>query len=825
MSATTTQIMPPPLPTQRKEDKATGMNTPTEHSPVANNNEAQPNFDRLDSDLFRLLIESVSDYAIFLLDPEGYVKTWNIGTKRIKGYDADEIIGQHFSCFYTDEDRQQGMPVQELKIASSKDQFEDEGWRVRKDGSKLWASVVITALRDDSGELIGFAKITRDLTERKKSEVAIKARSEELARLVRDRAAELITVNQKLQVSESWFRQAIEEAPFPILLHAEDDSILSVNRAWGELTGYTLKQLPKLSDWIERACGNKEQARAAANRIFTLGKGRLDHGEFIVITAKGEELIWDFSSSVLGKLPGGRVLAISMAKDITKRKRAEEALIRLNTAVEAAANGIVIVDREGVILWVNPAFTRITGYPKDEAVGQHTRILNSGIHDQKFYHDLWSTVIAGRVWRGVLCNRRKDGSHYYEEMTITPVMGDHGNVLQFVAIKEDITDKHHLQSQLQQAQKMEAVGQLAGGVAHDFNNLLTIISGYSEILLTTIPATDPKREMVKAVSVAGERAAGLTRQLLAFSRQTVLEPKVLDLNAVVKDTEKMLRRLIGEDVLLTTTIDPQTRLVKVDSTQLGQVLMNLAVNARDAMPKGGNLTIETANVDLDASYTKTHEGVKPGRYVLLAVTDSGAGMPPEVKSRIFEPFFTTKGVGKGTGLGLAVVMGIVQQSGGHLEVYSEVGLGTTFKIYFPAVTDEVVDEAAPTSAGLLHGTETICLVEDEDSVREMARLVFQTHGYTVLHASGGKEALRLLDQHKGQVAILVTDVVMPYMSGRDLADSLLTKFPHIKVLFTSGYTDDAIVRHGILQAEVAFLQKPYTPMSLLRKVRQVLDQK
>src|ERR1019366_3646341 len=484
--------------------------------------------------------------------------------------------------------------------------------------------------------------------------------------------------------------------------------------------------------------------------------------------------------------------------------------------------GISVADLTGRILEANDGYLAMIGYTREALLSGVVRWddrtpAEYREKDQIAVEQLQKTGIAQPYEKEML---RKDGTRVPLLIGIAMLEASEGSILAYTV---DLSDRRALENQLRLAQKMEVIGRLAGGVAHDFNNLLTAILGYAELMESQLEDEGLKSEL-REIRLAGERAAALTRQLLAFSRKQVLQPRILDLNAVVSEMEKLLRRLIGEDVELTTRLDPALESVKADPGQLEQVLMNLAVNARDAMPEGGTLTIETANSKLDAGFTTAHPGARSGEYAILTVADTGIGMSDEVRSHAFEPFFTTKEHGKGTGLGLATAYGIVKQSDGYITVDSEPGRGTTFRLYFPRAAGAAAASGRGERSALSpRGTETILLVEDESGVRRLSRTILEAQGYIVLEAASGDEALEVVRSHAGEIHLVATDVIMPGMSGRVLWDRLRVLLPDPRVLFMSGYTDDAIARHGVLEPGIAFLQKPFTPFSLAQKVREVLD--
>ena len=511
-------------------------------------------------------------------------------------------------------------------------------------------------------------------------------------------------------------------------------------------------------------------------------------------------------------------------QDITAPKRAAESQARLAMAVEQAAETIVITEPDGTIVYVNPAFEKITGYSRAEAVGRNPRILKSGKHDAAFYRQMWATLTAGRVWIGHIINQRKDGMLYEEDATISPVHDAAGKLVNYVAAKRDVTNEAALENQLRQAQKMEAIGLLAGGVAHDFNNILQSVMGFAELARRRVLPDHPIREDLDEIMHSAGRAADLTKQLLTFARKQAITPRVLNLNDVISTSLKMLRHLLGEDIHLVWQPGGALWPVKMDSSQIDQLLANLCINARDAIAGTGTITIETVNQSIDEASCFSQANAIPGDYVLCRVSDDGCGMTKEVQAHIFEPFFTTKSVGEGTGLGLATVYGIVKQNRGFINVYSEPDKRTTFCIYLPQFRDEAARTAMTAEAPKTPcGTETILLVDDEMGVRTIVTRLLGHFGYTVMTADGPEMALRMAAEHAGPIHLLITDVAMPGMNGRILAVKLAETRPATKVLFISGYAATAITKSDLSSAAVAFLAKPFTPDELARKIREVLD--
>jgi two-component system, cell cycle sensor histidine kinase and response regulator CckA len=582
---------------------------------------------------------------------------------------------------------------------------------------------------------------------------------------------------------------------------------------------------PSVEGWFARIHPD-DRNRITALWTDALATGRTIEAEYRFLRHDGE---WRQVASrmVAVRDRTGRIEEwVAVVDDVTDRRRAEAELLRserrYRSLVSASAQIVwtAAATGENVIVHGAEAFFGVADGPVPLDVwldrihpDDRDRVLEAWAKGQKFerpYH------VEFRL-------RRTDGKWRQMLGRTVPVRDEAGRLEEWIGVVDDVTEEQRLAEQVRQAQKMEAIGRLAGGVAHDFNNLLTVINGYSELVLSELAPDHPARSPIAVIRDAGERASGLTQQLLSFSRKQVLEPKVLDLNEVVSHADKLLRRLIGEDLSLGTVLDPNVPRVKVDPGQLEQVILNLAVNARDAMPTGGRLTIETGSQVVTEDEAANDPEVRPGCYARLAVTDTGHGMTDDVKAQLFEPFFTTKEAGKGTGLGLAVVHGVVKQSGGHIGVYSEVGLGTTFRILLPAVDAVPARLSAHALVVPGRGSETVLIAEDEGGVRRMARVALEAHGYTVLTASNGREAAEVAAKHNGPIHLLLTDVVMPEVGGRELAERLKARIGGLRVLFMSGYTDDAVVRHGVLEATSAFLHKPFTPLSLAKKIREMLD--
>lgn len=623
---------------------------------------------------------------------------------------------------------------------------------------------------------------------------------------------------EALRLSEARYRQLVDMLPTAIFVHA-DNTILFGNPAFLRLVGASNpEEVLGLSPFDIAQPAPHEDSRQRQLEVARTGRA-LPSAEMRAIRRDGKTVpVYVVAAPIDGYSRPATLVAFS---DLTERERAT-ALLR--SVLDSVGDAILTINAMGIVTSANRATERLFGYVESNLIGGHISVLmpeHSREYNQFFEYFLKTGVSHGiGIGREVECCR-KDGTTFPAELTVSEFSID--GERNFTGVVRDLTDRRLLEEQFRQAQKMEAVGRLAGGIAHDFNNLLTVINGYTDLLLAGLSTDAPMHRPLVAVLDAGERAARLTQQLLAFSRKSVVEPRLVDLNELVTESASLLRRLIGEDVELSVITSPTPARVILDPGQLEQVLLNLAVNARDAMPTGGRLTIESTAVEIDSNMLRSTPNLLAGKYASLRVTDTGCGIGTEVVDKIFEPFFTTKGLGKGTGLGLAVVHGVVQQSGGTVTVESAVGAGTTFTVFLPAATDTESGIAPEVTRVGPHGNETVLVVEDEDAVRTLVQVALEGKGYTVLTASDGKEALSRLNEFTNTIDLLVTDVIMPGLSGRELAEAARSMRPGLRVLYMSGYTDDALDRHGMQGTDNQFIQKPFTPLSLARRVREIFD--
>jgi two-component system cell cycle sensor histidine kinase/response regulator CckA len=727
---------------------------------------------------YKALFERSLD-CVFISDFEGRFLDANQAALDLLGYSREDIATTTFQSLLTEDQLPMALrSVEEIKAIGH--QKHSSEFRVRaKDGRLVHVETQSSLIYRD-GKPYAIQGIVRDMTEREQT-------------------------HRELQ------RQAAfaQHNPNPVLELSETGEILYANNAARQMA---------------HVLGHEQLDQMLPPNTAVIVRGCLGMDKPILrmeMQDGNRTLSWSFFP-----VRHNRVVHC-YAGDITERKHAEEANSRLATAVEQAAESIVITDTRGDILYVNPAFEKDSGYSRAEVLGRNPRISKSGKHDAQFYRRMWEVLNHGEIWSGHLINRRKDGTLYEEEATISPVRDATGKVVNYVAVKRDVTREVQLEAQFRQSQKLEAVGQLAGGVAHDFNNILAVIQLQAGVLKTETGLTAQQQEYAADIERAAERAANLTRQLLLFSRKQSLQPRDLDLNESVSSITKMLQRVLGEHIQMHFKLAPQPMLVHADPGMMDQVLMNLTVNARDAMPQGGQLVIETSAVEFDEISATQCAQARAGTFACLSVTDTGCGIPPEIIARIFEPFFTTKEIGKGSGLGLATVFGIVQQHQGWVNVYSEVGLGTTFRVYLPRLLKA---RETPTTwvtlAAIAGGNETILLVEDDASLRVVVRTALSRLGYHVLEATDGAAALNLWRQHRAEIRLLLTDLVMPGgMTGKDMAAQILAQDPKMKVIYASGYSVEIGGEDFPLTEGVNFLSKPFEVPKLAQTIRHCLDQR
>lgn len=671
-------------------------------------------------------------------------------------------------------------------------------YRIRhRDGSTRWVADRRQLLYDERGGFAHVDGLLLNITERKRGDEALRKAVAEAQQEKARSEAIIAAIGDGVSIQDSKFR----------ILYQND----VLKKSAGDHRG----------EHCYRAYEGRDQACSGCPVHLAFRDGGI-HSLEKRVERNGETSYVELTASAL-RDPEGRIVAgIEVVRDITRRRKVEKDRIRLAMAVEQSDETIMITDLKGTIQYINPAFERTTGYTREDAVGRTPRFLSSGTHDEAFYRRIRETLEKGEAWTGRIVNRKKSGELFEEDATISPVRDQSGRTINYLAAKRDVTRLVSLEKQLRTAQRMESVGTLAGGIAHDFNNALTGVLGFGELLKARL-ADDPEASAdVDQILRSAERASALTRQLLTFARRQVIEPRNLCLNDIIADLSKLLTRAIAEHVEIRTALHERLPSVFADPGQMEQVLMNLCINARDAMPSGGRLLIETEVADLDEEYVRRRPYMKGGRYVRLVVSDTGVGMDETTRERAFEPFFTTKARGNGTGLGLSVVFGIVKQHGGFIHLDSEPGKGASFEIHLPAVEAEPDAKAAVGAAPARGGAETILVAEDDDAVRTLAARTMTPYGYKVLVARNGDEAVEVFRANR-ETAVAVLDVVMPGKGGKEALDAMRRVKPDLKVIFTSGYAAGGITGSFVLPDGVPFLLKPFGPSALARKVREVLD--
>ncbi len=749
---------------------------------------------------FRAVVENSYDGILFC-DANASISYRSPSYSRINGYEDEERIGHNgFETVHPDD--LASVRKSWAQLLQHPETLLKAEYRIRhKNGSWIWIETTVKNLlaNPDVQEIV---VTSHDITERKNAEEALRE-SEIKFRAVFENARDAIGI------SKNGVHYYANPAYLKLFGHESNEKLAG--------TSILDSIAPSHQEQVKQNIRRRNAGEPVPSIYLTRGRKKDGTEFYMEVSAAPFEM-------------QGEIYTVASIRDITERRLIEEEHERLTVAIEQAGETVVVTDAEGTIQYVNPMFETVTGYTRAEAIGQNPRILKSGKHDSAFYRDLWDTIRSGRVWQGRFINRKKDGSLYSEDGSISPVHDRAGRIVNYVAVKRDITEqlraieeKARLEDQLRQSQKMESIGTLAGGIAHDFNNILTAIIGYGNIALMKMAKDEPQRLNIELMLDAADRATHLTKDLLLFSRRQAGQRKLLDVNDVIGKVGTFLKRVIGEDIEFKTVQFAGALPILGDAHQLEQVLMNLATNARDAMPKGGIFLVTTDEVTFDTDFLSIDGYGKPGTYAVITVSDTGKGMDEATSGRIFEPFYTTKEVGKGTGLGLAVVYGIIKQHDGAINVVSEPGRGTTFKIYLP-LTSILENEAKPTTEGHpIGGTETILLAEDDENVRNLTRTVLENFGYQVIIANDGQDAVNRYKDDRDKIRLLLFDIIMPKKTGTDAYDEIKAMTPGVKVLFLSGYASDMVRQRVLIDEGLPVVNKPISPTELLKQVRETLD--